>query len=162
LRRLGVERRVEVGTGAASAAPAGLPVAFLGRLDAPALHRLLLRSRFGPIDYPASLLGKSSVFGVLAAHGMVVLNARPFDADADGLRQGHHYVSLGRPDDGQPQPLPTAAMAAAVRQWYLPHASPAQARDLAALLAGHPPDTAGAAARTSAGRSAAHAEVSHG
>ncbi|RVU45081.1 hypothetical protein EOE66_13045 [Rubrivivax rivuli] len=148
LRRHGVERLVEVGPGGPAVAPAGLPVAYLGRLEATELHDLLRRVHAGLIDYPASLLAKSSVFAALAAHGVPVLNTRGHDHDADGLQAGRHYVKLQdaseqrahRAPAPRPPCLATAAdwqsVAAQALAWYRPHEAEHQAQRLAALLLG--------------------------
>lgn len=146
LRWHGVERLLEVGPGGPAAVPAGLPVQYLGRLEAPALHALLRRVHVGLIDYPASLLAKSSVFAALAAHGVPVLNTRGHDHDADGLRAGQHYLSLVDAPGQRPGATPVLrrpclahpddwqAVAAQALAWYHPHQAEHQAQVLAALL----------------------------
>lgn len=147
LRRHGIEAIVEVGPGVATAVDTGLPLRFVGRLETPELHRLLQRSHGGLIDYPASLLGKSSVFAALVAHGVAVLNTRVFDRDADGLQQGHHYLGLFEHNAARLRSLADAntrrAVVEAAWHWYQPHNSVTQAEELAALLGG----TGGVAAR---------------
>jgi hypothetical protein len=150
LRQHGIQRLVEVGSGESAASPAANPgtsaadasppLHFLGRLETPALHALLARCHAGLIDYPASLLAKSSVFAALAAHGVPVLNTRNFDHDADGLHAGQHYLALGLPPEGAgaqqclSDPATWQSVAEAARNWYRPHGSWQQAAALAALL----------------------------
>jgi len=142
LRQHGIESLVEVGTGASAAGPAGagLPLRFLGRLDTPALHALLQRCHAGLIDYPAALLAKSSVFAALAAHGVPVLNTRPFDHDADALQAGQHYLNLITAAPAHPrwlrEPATRLALAQAAHGWYQPHGCRQQATELALLLQG--------------------------
>jgi hypothetical protein len=146
LRQHGIQRVVEVGGGQSAAnqaaSPSGseLPLHFLGRLETPDLHALLARCHAGLIDYPASLLAKSSVFAALAAHGVPVLNTRPHDHDADGLRAGEHYLVLPpSPGVAQPSLLDPGqgrAVAEAASGWYRRHDSWQQAARLAALLQG--------------------------
>jgi hypothetical protein len=140
LQQHGLQSLVEVGSGASAVGPAGagLPLHFLGRLEIPALHALLRRCQAGLIDYPASLLAKSSVFAALVAHGVPVLNSRAFDQDADGLRSGQHYLMLP-PAGAAPQrclrdPGVSLAMTQAARAWYRPHDSWQQASGLASLM----------------------------
>lgn len=143
LRQHGIQSLVEVGSGPSSAhtaaSPAGgLPLQFIGRLERPALHALLRRCHAGLIDYPASLLAKSSVFAALAAHGVPVLNTRAFDHDADGLRAGEHYLAI--PPEGHKkqrwlrEPATWSAVAEAAHVWYRRHDSWQQAAALAAML----------------------------
>lgn len=140
LRQHGIQSLIEVGPGPSAAGPAGagLPLRFLGRLDTAALHALLRRCHAGLIDYPASLLAKSSVFAALAAHGVPVLNTRPFDHDADGLRVEQHYLNLPATTTAPPRWLREKAtwqaVADAASRWYQPHGSWQQAARLAALL----------------------------
>jgi len=140
LQQHGIQRLVEVGPGASAVGPAGagLPLHFLGRLDTSALHALLQRCHAGLIDYPASLLAKSSVFAALAAHGVPVLNTRPFDGDADALRAGQHYLNLPIAAPAQTrwlrEPATRLALAQAAHGWYQPHGSRQQAAELAQLL----------------------------
>jgi len=140
LQQHGIQSLVEVGAGASAAGPAGagLPLRFLGRLDTPALHALLQRCHAGLIDYPASLLAKSSVFAALAAHGVPVLNTRPFDLDADALQAGQHYLNLPTAASKQArwlrEPATRLAVAQAAHTWYQPHRSWQQAAELARLL----------------------------
>ncbi len=142
LQQHGIQSVVEVGTGASAAGPAGagLPLRFLGRLDTPALHALLQRCHAGLIDYPASLLAKSSVFAALAAHGVPVLNTRPFDHDADALQAGQHYLNLPTAASEQSrwlrEPATRQAVAQAAQRWYQRHCSWQQAVELALLLQG--------------------------
>jgi len=140
LHQHGIQSLVEVGPGASAAGPAGagLPLRFLGRLDTPALHALLQRCHAGLIDYPASLLAKSSVFAALAAHGVPVLNTRPFDHDADALRAGQHYLNLPTAASEQShwlrEPATRLAVTQAAQSWYQPHGSWQQAAEFARLL----------------------------
>ncbi|KPF52847.1 hypothetical protein D621_11080 [beta proteobacterium AAP51] len=136
----GIESLVEVGPGpsAVPAGGAGLPLHFQGRLEKLELHALLRTCRAGLIDYPASLLAKSSVFAALAAHGVPVLNTRPFDENADGLQVNHHYLGLpaapGSAARWLSDPVEWHAVAQAAAHWYAPHGSRQQAAQLLALL----------------------------
>ncbi len=58
-------------------AVAGLPVARHGALPAAALGALLLRVRYGALDYPRDLLGKSGIHAAYASHGVVPVMTRP-------------------------------------------------------------------------------------
>ncbi|HSV71497.1 MAG TPA: hypothetical protein VLI72_15415 [Methylibium sp.] len=133
LARLGLVEIVEVGPGPASAgAPATVAGRHAGRLEAPALSRLLLESRWGLLDYPAPLLGKSSVFAAYAAHGCAVIDTRPPGPDADGLQAGRDYLALRALAQGHaPCATATAALGQSARRWYDGHRLERQA---AALL----------------------------
>lgn len=149
LRSHGIENLVEVGPGTSTAPTrgAGLPLHFKGRLERPELHALLRTCRAGLIDYPASLLAKSSVFAGLAAHGVPVLNTRPFDENADGLQVGHHYLGLPPAHHSAARwlsdPFEWHATARAAAHWYAPHGSRQQAAELLALLQPRAPLEAG-------------------
>ena len=134
LRRLGIERLVEVGSGNPSRQePAGLPSHFLGRLDVADLGQLLRLSRFGLLDYPPQYLGKSGVFAAYASHACVVLNTcRPGPA-TDGLMADRHYLLVPAPAGTQLGEASLEARATALTRWYSPHSLPRQARQLLIL-----------------------------
>ena len=140
LRRLGVEELVEAGSGAASTSrPTALPCRHVGRLDPPAVSALLQTSRFAVLDYPSSLLGKSSVFAAYAAHGCVVLDTCRPGPDADGLAAGREYLNLHSvaTDPGLPTtPQPQCALAERLARWYGDHRLAGQARELWAFAQG--------------------------
>lgn len=134
LRRLGVEELIEIGSGAMSeGAPTTIPRRHAGRLEQPELGRLLQASRFGLLDYPSQLLGKSGVFAAYAAHGCVVLDTRRPGPDTDRLVTGTDYLSLPAMAGAPALPASHEAIAARLLSWYADHRLNSQARDLLAL-----------------------------
>lgn len=140
LQKLGVKAVIEVGPGPESAGlPTILPCQHLGRLDIDALGGLLLTSRIGLIDYPSSMLGKSSVLAAYAAHGCLAINTRKQGANNDGLTEGIDYFALqtiATVDGAASSQFSTEAMAnMATRlcKWYGEHRLPAQANALLEL-----------------------------
>jgi hypothetical protein len=69
-----------------------LPVVAFGELPGPDVSKLLLDSIAGVIDYPAQMLGKSTIFAAYCSHRVVPIVA-PHDQarTADGLRAGADY-----------------------------------------------------------------------
>lgn len=141
LVRLGVHEIVEAGTGRPQSGSGGdLPTRHAGRLSPAELGTLLAGARFGIVDYPARYLGKSGVFAACAAHGCAVIDTRPPDGDADGLRMNEHFVNLHAafPVDGDA----LARMATRLHRWYVEHSLALQSRELlqaARADAGLPP-----------------------
>ncbi len=139
LQRQGINAVVEVGPGPVSQLPPmGLPHHHLGRLEPAALSALLQASRFGLLDYPAELLGKSGVFAAYAAHGCVVLNTGSSEPQSDGLKAGVTHLSLAGLQNKTPF-LVSAGWQDQVGQrlanWYAAHGLSEQARALLALAA---------------------------
>jgi hypothetical protein len=134
LRRLGVERLIEVGSGNPSRQqPGGLPSHFLGRLDVADLGKLLRLSRFGLLDYPPQYLGKSGVFAAYASHACVVINTCQPGPATDGLMADRHYLLVPTHAGTQLDQASLEVRAAALTRWYSPHSLPRQARELLAL-----------------------------
>lgn len=136
LRRLGIDALIEVGPGAASTGlPTTLPCRHAGRLEHSELGRLLLQSRYGLLDYPSQLLGKSGVLAAYAAHGCVALDTRPPGPDTDGLVAGRDYLALDALPGAawRPDPAALATMASALAAWYAGHRLARQAQELLAL-----------------------------
>ena len=137
LRQIGIEAIIEVGPGAASVRGRGaLRRQHVGRLDTSALGQLLHTSRFGLLDYPSTMLGKSGVLAAYAAHGCTVLNTRPCGADTDGLAAGRDYLALqsletatGTPGIGNAE---HQDMASRLSAWYADHRLARQADELLA------------------------------
>jgi hypothetical protein len=134
LNTLGIQNVVEVGSGPATVWTCStLRHQHLGRLDEPALHRLLQGSAYALIDYPSVHLGKSTVFAGYTVHGCVVLNTAEPGPDADGLQAGLHYQTLGQVGARwreQPQ-----SMADAARAWYAQHSLAGQLQSFAEFCA---------------------------
>lgn len=134
LRSLGIEELLEIGNGPESTGgPTTIPRRHAGRLEPPELGRLLQASRFGLLDYPSQLLGKSGVFAAYAAHGCVVLDTGRPGPDTDRLVMGSHYLSLQAMPGAPDLPASCEAIAARLSSWYADHRLTNQARDLLAL-----------------------------
>jgi hypothetical protein len=132
LRGLGIEELIEIG-GGSTARVGGIPCRSAGRLAVPELGELLLRSRFGLLDYPSQFLGKSGVFAAYAAHGCVILNTYRSDHDTDRLVAGIDYLSLPALTHTAASELAHTAMASRAAHWYADHRLADQARQLLAL-----------------------------
>jgi hypothetical protein len=134
LRRLGIERVVEVGSGSeagrAASAEAGFDFDFAGTLDTPVVSQMLCTASYGLIDYPGVFLAKSGVFAAYAAHGCVVLNTAPVPGPADGLEAGTHLVDLNA-DTALPIDICSQQrMREALHRWYADHRIEVQAHEL--------------------------------
>lgn len=133
LGKLGIEELVEVGNGGASTGtPTTMACHHVGRLEGPALSRLLLESRVGLLDYPPQFLAKSGVLAAYAAHGCVVLNTCPPGPDRDDLISGRDYLCLPAATDRAVTPATQAAMASSLTRWYAGHGLSRQAQQLLA------------------------------
>ena len=135
LLQLGVQRVLEVGAGAPCAvALPGCELHFAGHVEAPALSALLLRSRYGLIEYPAQHMAKSSVLAAYAAHGNLVINLAPYGADCDGLVAGRQHWGSGAVAGGAGDAAAEERSAQALHAWYSGHALARQAQALLGLL----------------------------
>lgn len=134
-RELGIEEIWDIG-GELDFEPArfvDLPVVVCGRMPAREVCDIFLDSIAGVIDYPAALLGKSSIFAAYCAHRMIPLVAVHHEATpADGLVAGVHYTVL---QDGEGLSLSFAqALADSAFDWYQGHGLAAHATRLATSL----------------------------
>ena len=101
------------------------------------VSRLLLDSIAGVIDYPAAVLGKSTIFAAYCSHRVIPIVATHVEASpADGLQANSHYwLSDVRTeqlnlDEGQ-------AVADRALDWYRQHNLSTHAKLLAACLLGN-------------------------
>jgi hypothetical protein len=109
----------------------GVPVKALGTLPEAEVSALLLRSYAGFLGYPASFLGKSTVFAAYCSHGVVPVCAWPSTARAVG-RNGERPPCW---EPGvQPPPPDAALLAARARAWYHGHSMVRQVDRFRALL----------------------------
>ncbi len=111
------------------------------------VQKILLDSVAGVIDYPAEMLGKSTIFAAYCAHRMIPTVAG-YGADAgsaDGLVSGVHYHML--PDGNAKKRIdsngiPGLSLSSGQRladhafDWYQDHTLAAHARMLAVSLVG--------------------------
>ncbi len=72
---------------------AGVPVVSLGEQPASAIASFLLDAVAGVIDYPASILAKSTIFAAYCAHGIlpIVVRTQNVTEEIDGLIPSKHY-----------------------------------------------------------------------
>lgn len=80
----------------------GVPVTTLGALPAAKISAVLSRARFGFIDYPVRLIGKSGVFAAYASHGVIpiMFYERPMErrrTDEEEEQKGYFVSSLAVP-----------------------------------------------------------------
>lgn len=114
-------------------AVAGAPVHRHGILAADAVSRLLLGARAGFLTYPPDLLGKSSVFGAYASHGVVTVCAgRPVRAGGHAPGCVLQAAELG----AVLSPEALEARATETLSWYRGHAVSRHAAGLAERLRG--------------------------
>lgn len=138
--RLGVTEILDVGRAVEFdfAGQLRVPVREFGELPGAAVSELLLDAVAGVIDYPAAVLGKSTIFAaycahrvipVLVNHGLNVADSTP----ADGLEGGRQYWLAGEAvealDEARGQAIADAAFA-----WYQAHNLATHARRFAAAL----------------------------
>lgn len=123
------------------------PVVLRGGMPGHEVQEILLDSIAGAIDYPADMLGKSTIFAAYCAHRMIPLVAGYGEdaGSADGLVAGTHYHMLahgGVPKRTSRNAAPGLslssgqALADRAFDWYQDHTLAAHARMLAASLEG--------------------------
>jgi hypothetical protein len=133
--KLDIEEIVDIGRSADFDIPSiiDVPVLRWGELQGSEVSEVLLDSVAGIIDYPASMLGKSTIFAAYCAHRMIPIVARFGDSSpADGLEANKHYwlTSIG----GQVSMDSGQLMADRAFDWYQTHNLFVHARTLAAHL----------------------------
>lgn len=111
-----------------------VPVVTCGELPGSEVSDVLLDSVAGVIDYPASMLGKSTIFAAYCSHRMIPIVANYGDGrPADALEAGNHYW-LSRVASEQVSMASGQLMADRAFEWYQAHSLSAHARRLAASL----------------------------
>jgi hypothetical protein len=111
-----------VALGAPSGTAPRLPIPFeeVGVLSSEGVSQTLAQCQAGFFSYPASHLGKSSIFAAYCAHGLVPVSALPASENADGIRVGSEYFVA----DEMAESLPIhelQVVADAARGWYRHH-----------------------------------------
>jgi len=132
LQRLGIRYITEIGSGEPTEPHCGLPHRFAGQLPAQEVGRQLLLHRWGLLEYPASHLGKSTVFAAYAAHGCVTLNVARRVQPEEGLEAGRHFMELARAEPAIEVPLHILVQAAS--DWYAGHTLERQSSEFLELL----------------------------
>jgi hypothetical protein len=138
-RRLDIEEILDIGRPIDLDASVALhaPVVVCGELSGAEVSRLLSDAIAGVLDYPAGVLGKSTIFAAYCAHRLVPIIATYGDeASADGLVAGTHYLL----SDARPENLSLATgqvIADKAYAWYAMHSLSIHAKTLAVSLSGN-------------------------
>ena len=111
-----------------------VPVITCGELPGSEVSEVLLGSVAGIIDYPASMLGKSSIFAAYCSHRMIPIVATYGEAPAeDGLEGGAHYW-LSSIVDSEVSMASGQLIADRAFDWYQTHNLSAHVRRLSETL----------------------------
>lgn len=138
-RALGIEELLDIGQPIDADFLKGLEVrtSVAGLRSSEEVSELLLDSVAGVIDYPAAILGKSTIFAAYCSHRLIPIVATPVEASpADGLQANSHYwltdvrTEQLNLDEGQ-------AVADRALDWYRQHNLATHAKLLAACLLGN-------------------------
>jgi hypothetical protein len=138
-RALGIEEVLDIGQPLESDFLKDLEVrsSVAGLRSSAEVSDLLLDSIAGVIDYPAAILGKSTIFAAYSSHRVIPIVATHVDASpADGLAANAHYwltdvrAEQLNLDEGQ-------AIADRALDWYRQHNLSTHAKRLAACLLGN-------------------------
>lgn len=132
-RELGVEEILDIGRDIdpAHTRELSVPVRHCGEQDGDSVSDLMLNSIAGIIDYPADMLGKSTIFAAYCAHRMIPIVAGYGPPEpADGLVNGVHFNSIEKGLDlSAGQQLADNAF-----EWYQQHSLTQHAKQLALVL----------------------------
>lgn len=111
-----------------------VPASVLGLLSGEHVSEILQDSVAGVIDYPASMLGKSTIFAAYCSHRMIPIVANYGDGrPADGLEPGTHYL-LSSIASEQASMASGQLIADRGFDWYQSHNLSAHAKRLASCL----------------------------
>lgn len=132
-----VDAALRPGSTIAAGRSGALPpnVKHLGVLDAQEMAQLVRGSRYAFLDYFDGYLGKSTILAAVAAHGTPCILAKPNNSEADGLRQGAHYVTADG-SEGVSDPELLQRTSQALWGWYQDHSLAATADSFAAQIFG--------------------------
>lgn len=140
-QRLGITEILDVGRAVEFdfASQLTVPVVICGELPGAEISQRLLDTVAGVIDYPVTMLGKSTIFAAYCAHRVIPVIA-PFgdSTPAEGLLADQHYwltdVASERLNIDAGQVIADNAFA-----WYQTHSLSAHAETFAACLRGREP-----------------------
>jgi len=111
------------------------PVIAYGEVPAQEVGGILLDAVAGVLDYPAEMLGKSTIFAAYCAHRLVpIIAAYGSAAPADGLKPGVHYRLVNSEDEKLSLSV-DQLIADNAYDWYQTHTLSIHAQTLAACLA---------------------------
>lgn len=134
---LGIEEIVDIGRSVDFdiASVIDVPVVTCGELPGSEVSEICVDAVAGVIDYPAAMLGKSSIFAAYCSHRMIPIVANYGDGrPADGLEAGTHYWLSGVAS-AEVSMAAGQLMADQVFEWYQTHSISAHAKRLAACFA---------------------------
>jgi hypothetical protein len=135
-RALQIEEVVDIGKplGRSAIPNLGAPVVTLGEVSGAGVSEALADSVAGVIDYPARMLGKSTIFAAYCAYRLIPVVAAYGDSlRTDGLEPNKHYRLI---DDGEKLNLSTGqAIADNAYEWYQAHNLSVHAKTVASRLA---------------------------
>ncbi len=125
LDALGISSIIDVGTGTHHIPDTfcGRPVQRLGALTSTELGPILSSASLGILEYPARLLGKSSILAAYAAYGVPTLLVRHESDFHDGLTSQEVMSLQETPSRAQAQDCGEA-----LKKWYTSHTQEAHAR----------------------------------
>lgn len=112
----------------------GVPVVTRGELSGAGVSEALTDSVAGVIDYPARMLGKSTIFAAYCAHRLIpIVAAYGDESRMDGLEPERHYHLIA--DEGEELSLSTGqTIADNAYRWYQTHNLSVHARTVASRL----------------------------
>jgi len=120
VNRLGIQEILDVGPECNHPPDVnGIRVKRIGLLPAEDLPGAFSQARFGFVPHPWFCLAKSSVFAAYCAQGTIPVLAKPFPAEADGLREGVHVVTPRTADAVRGAGWEACSRAA--WSWYMTH-----------------------------------------
>lgn len=95
LERIRIKEIVDIGPGSVSFNHPSINFIAKGSLKPLEAAVLLNKARFGAIEYPADLLGKSGIFSAYAAFGVIAINVGATNTKLfDELMEGKNYFNL--------------------------------------------------------------------
>jgi hypothetical protein len=122
LRKLGIERLIEIGV--EPEITEGLewpfPLASLGPRTTTEISTIMTRAKYGLIDCPVHVAGKSGVLAALAAHGTVPIHPEG-EGTFEGLKFGRDTVNISAVSHVSDRQSARAPDGASVRAWYRKH-----------------------------------------
>lgn len=136
-RVLAISRIVDIGPAARHYPDDGPSIEPRGWLEAREVGRELQGARFGYLQYPASFLGKSSVYAAYSAHGVACLLDEDVPSRSlDGIEAGRHFLRIDEAIRAGLKPGDADTIAASARQAYEPHALARHAERVLAMARG--------------------------
>lgn len=117
LKFLNIEKIIEIGPYAKRQLSTvnGIPIVYRGVLPEIEISSILIRSKYGMLDYPTHLLSKSGVFAAYACHGVIPIITGDRKISESKVREEEHYLV-------QPSSFVNySEMSANLLSWYKQH-----------------------------------------